>query len=499
MPLSLLRKSSENAEKETPLSESVFTDLNIDQILDKVCDGWDEDVRSLYASFPSCKEDEDYRKAVYADIRNDQVYSALFKYHSFIKARLDYSSKIENAYELVQKRVWYLRVIYTYVSSLVTLDADLKKAGLRSEGMKAFSSFLSSYLSDVGFKNLYSEATSLWKELSDFHVVLSYDKGHFTITNGTAPGAYEKFLTELFPGEKRAFDNPFTDTEYYSDLEAEIVRLFTRKNKEFFRKLEKFCSDYPSVDNKELSSVESEMVYYLAFAAFERYMKKQGFEMNMPEASDDKLSADDLYDLALAITNSELGKKVVSNPLMLSGDESFFVLTGPNQGGKTTYGRSLGQLIWFFKMGFSVPAASACVPYYTDLCTHFSVEESAESGRGKLIDELVRLRPIMDDSRDGAFVVINELFTTAANFDAVEMGQRVLRKLISKKCKGIYVTHLSELTEAGTGVVSLIAEVDENNNQTFKIGRSMPVEVNTVNKLVVKYRLTYDQLKERFS
>ena len=52
------------------------------------------------------------------------------------------------------------------------------------------------------------------------------------------------------------------------------------------------------MDNKELSAVESEMVYYLAFAAFERYMKQQGFEMNMPEASDDKLSADDLYDLA---------------------------------------------------------------------------------------------------------------------------------------------------------------------------------------------------------
>ena len=499
MPLSLLRKNSENIGKEVPLSESVFMDLNIDQILDKVCDGWDEDVRSLYASFPSCREDEDYRRAIYADVRNDAVYSALFKYHSFIRARLDYSSKIENAYELVQKRVWYLRVVYTYVTSIETLDEELKKADLKSEGMKALSAYLTAYLSDPDFKKLSGEVTSLWKELSDFHVVLSYDKGHFTITNGTAPAAYENFLTELFPGEKRAFDNPFTDTEYYSDLEAEIVRLFTRKNKEFFKNLEKFCNDYPKIENTEFSVIESEMVYYLAFAAFERYMKKQSFEMNMPSASDDKLSADDLYDLALAITNMELGKKVVPNQLMLSGDESFFVLTGPNQGGKTTYGRSLGQLIWFSKMGFSVPAASASVPYFTDLCTHFSVEESAESGRGKLMDELVRLRPIMDESRDGAFVVINELFTTAANFDAVEMGQRVLKKLISKKCKGIYVTHLPELTEADAGVVSLIAEVDEENNQTFEIGRSMPVEVNTVNKLVVKYRLTYEQLKERFS
>ena len=498
MALSLLFKNGTPGNA-AAVPESVFTDLNLDQVLDKVCEGWDEDVRSLYSSFPTCKEDEDYRRAIYEDVRNDSVYSALFGYHAGIKSRLEYSSKIDNAYELVQKRVWFLRVIYTYVSSLETLEAELKKAAPKSEGIKAFSSFLSAYISDGYFRKLSSDATSLWKELCDFHVVLTYDRGQFTLTDGTAPGAYEKFLKELFPGQRRVFDNPFNDTEYYSDLEAEIVRLFTRKNKEFFKKLEAFCNKYPTVENAELSSIEAEMVYYLAFAAFERKMKREGFEMCMPSVSSDKLSADNLYDIALAITNSELGKKVVPNALMLSGDESFFVLTGPNQGGKTTYGRSLGQLIWLSKMGFSVPAGKADVPYFTDLCTHFSVEESAESGRGKLMDELERLKPIMDESKDGAFVVINELFTTAANYDAIEMGQRVLRKLISKKCKGIYVTHLGELTRTGDGVVSLIADVDENNNQTFEIRRSMPVDVNTVNKLVLKYRLTYDQLKERFS
>lgn len=498
MALSLLSKNG-TPEKGIIVPESVFTDLNLDQVLDKVCEGWDEDVRSLYSSFPACREDVDYRRAIYEDVRNDSVYSALFDYHAGIKNRLEYASKIDNAYELVQKRVWFFRVIYTYVSSLETLDAELKKAAPKSEGLKAFSSFLSAYISDGYFKKLSFDATSLWKELCDFHVVLTYDRGQFTLKDGTAPGAFERFLSEVFPDQKRVLDNPFTDSEYYSDLEAEIVRLFTRKNKEFFKKLDNFCKAYPVVKNDELSAIETEMVYYLAFAAFERNMKRQGFEMCMPSASEDKLSAENLYDLALSLTNSELGKKVVPNALMLSGDDSFFVLTGPNQGGKTTYGRSLGQLIWLSKMGLSVPADKADVPYFTDLCTHFSVEESADSGRGKLMDELERLKPIMDESKDGAFVVINELFTTAANYDAIEMGQRVLRKLISKKCKGIYVTHLGELTKTGDGVVSLIADVDENNNQTFEIRRSMPVDVNTVNRLVVKYRLTYDQLKERFS
>ena len=85
MALSLLSKNgiSENG---ISVPESVFTDLNLDQVLDRVCDGWAEDVRSLYASFPSCREDEEYRRAIYEDVIKDQVYSALFKYHSFIKS-----------------------------------------------------------------------------------------------------------------------------------------------------------------------------------------------------------------------------------------------------------------------------------------------------------------------------------------------------------------------------------------------------------------------------
>ena len=115
------------------------------------------------------------------------------------------------------------------------------------------------------------------------------------------------------------------------------------------------------------------------------------------------------------------------------------------------------------------------------------------------MDELERLKPIMHESQEGAFVVINELFTTAANYDAIEMGKRVLKYLIDKKCKGIYVTHLGELSQNSRNIVSLRATVDKDNIQTFRIERSEPVESNCINRQVVKYGLTYDQLKERFS
>ncbi len=145
------------------------------------------------------------------------------------------------------------------------------------------------------------------------------------------------------------------------------------------------------------------------------------------------MSAVGLYDLALACT----GREVVTNDMFFKEQERFFVLTGPNQGGKTTFARSLGQLVYFSMMGLDVPAVSARVYRFPDILTHFSVEESVETGRGKLKEELTRLAPMMKDlGGRHAFVVINELFTTAANYDACIMGRRVLEHFLDKGCFG---------------------------------------------------------------
>lgn len=115
------------------------------------------------------------------------------------------------------------------------------------------------------------------------------------------------------------------------------------------------------------------------------------------------------------------------------------------------------------------------------------------------MDELLRLRPMMGEEQAGAFVVINELFTTAANYDACIMGKKVLEYFIDKSCKGIYVTHLNELSKACPSVVSLRASVDENLVPTYIIQRNEAEEFAGANRQVEKYRLTYKQIKERFS
>ena len=118
---------------------------------------------------------------------------------------------------------------------------------------------------------------------------------------------------------------------------------------------------------------------------------------------------------------------------------------------------------------------------------------------GKVLseEELTRLAPMMYENKRGTFVVINELFTTAASYDALIMGKRVLKHFVELGCMGIYVTHLKELADKQEGIVSLRAMLDENRVQTFEIRRGEAEDTPCAENLVNKHQLTYAQLKER--
>ena len=174
---------------------------------------------------------------------------------------------------------------------------------------------------------------------------------------------------------------------------------------------------------------------------------------------------------------------------------------GPNQGGKTTFARSLGQLVYFAGMGLDVPAIRANVPYFAALMTHFSAEESLGSGKGKLKEELVRLAPMMEEQAESAFVIINELFTTAAHYDGCIMGRRVLNHFIEKGCMGVFVTHLKELGKSVEGVAELTAMLDgsRERKRTYKISREQMQDVGYAEDIVNKYGLTYSELQRRLT
>ena len=91
----LTRNGSGQGETAPAGQNSYLLDLNIDQILNKVTEGWDPECRSMFETFPSCKDDEDYRRAIYGDVKKEDVYSSLMEFYYKIIARSTYSERKE--------------------------------------------------------------------------------------------------------------------------------------------------------------------------------------------------------------------------------------------------------------------------------------------------------------------------------------------------------------------------------------------------------------------
>ena len=490
----------ENPDRDQPRA-AFFQDLNLNRIIEQICREWEEDVASFYYYFPADRAGEDYRRAVYADVRQEGVYDILCAFVERMKARQEaqeQKKRVCSRCVRLQEMTWHLAEVRHYCEALVVLDKELSDISLKSRGMLKFQKYLKEYLETEEFKKLMETVRDIQGRLDSIHLILTYENGRVSVSAGTAQGSYDSFLRECFPGISRRLVSPFGVSADLSDLETEIIRLVQKKQPELFQAVSGFAEKYRDYAREILLRFASEIKYYLSFYCFETKMQEAGFVFSAPDTLDnEKMYARGLYDLALACVNMRERKATIPNDMEYREGEHFFVLTGPNQGGKTTFARSLGQLVYFSKMGLDVPAAAANVHYFSGILTHFSVEESVETGRGKLKEELVRLSPMMKAYSRNAFVVINELFTTAENYDACIMGRRVLEHFTSGLCSGIYVTHLKELAEEGGGIVSLRAMLDESGRQNFLIARSAAVESASAVNQVNRHRLTYGQLKER--
>jgi len=485
-----------------------FLDLNIDQILERITKG-DRGILEYFEYFPFDAECEGYRHDVFADIKENALYDALLTFNTIYNEFRDIENKKKSTRIDLQRPVWHFWGMEIYTRAITELKKALGNAKLTSDGFKGLKELLEAYTGTQDFILMSEKAAKLKADLLNLTVYANYENGRIQVTvedsnenNGEDEyentAEYEDFLEQICAVNEKEFVNPFAVTDELTSFEQEIVKIVAKKNPDIFKVAEKLYKDIPEFEEKVFSRFADEIRFYLSYYEFEQKMIRAGFSFASPITSESQnICAKGLYDLALACVNNEKGKPVISNDLAFEKNELFFVLTGPNQGGKTTFARSLGQLIYFTKIGLDVPAVSATVPYFSDILTHFSVEESVETGRGKLMEELVRLSPMMKEYKDNAFVVINELFTTAANYDAIIMGQNVLKHFLDEGCHGIYVTHLRELCDIDERIVGLSAQLDENGKQNFKIQKKSVDYEGCAKNQVEKYGLGYDKLAER--
>jgi DNA mismatch repair ATPase MutS len=154
-------------------------------------------------------------------------------------------------------------------------------------------------------------------------------------------------------------------------------------------------------------SLQSELAFYLGIANLQRHLSEVGQPTCIPtpnESSGPRVSARGLYDPCLALT---LDRPVIGNDLDGAG-KSLIVITGANQGGKSTFLRAVGLAQLMLQAGMCVGAETFAADARNGIFTHYKREEDTDMRHGKLDEELDRMSAIARWLRPGSLLLSNE-------------------------------------------------------------------------------------------
>lgn len=497
--------SAEVAELEEP---SFFADLNLDQVLESMTAGREEyDLKPFfYAPFHDVAAVQ-YRHEVLRDLEKRAVFESVRASAQTMRRMREHLAQAEKLHYEYQKKSWFLDAVETYCDAVRSLADELTHLEVDSRGFRALREYLGGYTESDGFTSLAAETQALKEALAGVKYSVHIKGNRVKVSKNSGEADYSAEVEEIFAkfkqGAVKDYRVKFPNSPDMDHVEARILELVAQLHPEVFGALDEYCANHRDYLDSVIGAFDREVQFYLAYLEYIERFKKAGLPFCYPEVSarSKEVHADRAFDLALANKLVPEGSDVVCNDFYLKDPERILVVSGPNQGGKTTFARMFGQLHYLASLGFPVPAGEARLFLPERLFTHFEREEELATLRGKLEDELVRVHGILQQAPSNSILIMNESFTSTTLEDALVLGTAVMRQIIALDLLCVYVTFVDELASLGESTVSMVSTVvpDDPAQRTYKVVRKPADGLAYAAAIAEKYGLTYDSLRKRIA
>ncbi|HTS10824.1 MAG TPA: hypothetical protein VMH00_01780 [Candidatus Limnocylindrales bacterium] len=228
--------------------------------------------------------------------------------------------------------------------------------------------------------------------------------------------------------------------------------------------------------------LRTELAFYVACIHLHQSLVSKQMTTCFPvpaEAGTRRLRFAGLYDVSLSLRMTD---KVRANTTDADGKD-LIIITGANQGGKSSFLRSVGVAQLMMQCGMFVGAENFEGEVSPALLTHYKREEDATMESGKFDEELSRMNQIIERIRPNVIILFNESFAATNGREGSEIARQIVSALLEKQIRILYVTHLYEFAKGffDTGrqdALFLRAEREPDGRRTFQLRAAGPLDTS---------------------
>lgn len=487
-----------------------FSDLNLDKLVGAITARRQAyDLAPYFYAPPADLETILSRQEIFEDLERPEIRALADAFaHQELVAHYRYQRQAlgrnEGQFGHFHVARGFLNSVLVYCDTIERLAAALGEAQVRARGLQSLHEYLDGYIAGPGFGGLRDEARELDRELDGVRYTFLLSGSRITVGpyDDEQPDYSEQVSTtfERFrQGAVRSYLPELSDREAYAGIG--VLHLVSKLYPRLFARLDEFCRRHADYLDETVALFDRELEFFLGYLEYIDPLRKAGLHFSYPRLSeaDRAEQALETFDLVLAADRVPDGAKVVCNDVTLGGRERALVITGPNNGGKTTLARTIGQLHHLARLGCPVPGRDVRLFVCDQIFTRFERREDVSRLEGKLQDELNAMRDALESATPASLFVLNEMFNSTTIQDALFLGRRILEQISELDALCVCVTFLDELSTLDEKTVSMVAgvEPDDPAVRTYRLVRRPADGRAYARALAEKHGLTYSQLSER--
>lgn len=483
-----------------------FTDLNLDQTVTSITAGRDEyNLKPFFYTPLAHVETVNYRHDILRDLEDQALFGSIRSFAQEMRTMRGHLTQADKLYYKYQKHSWFLDGVDIYCGAVKRLTRDLALTNLQSRGFLNFREYVTNYTDSDDFASLAAETQKLRADLSGIKYCLQIQGKRIKVSRYESEPDYGSDVLQTFEkfkqGTPKDYRFDFRSGPEMDHVEAAILDLVAQWYPESFSYLEDYYGRRREYLDNTIRLFDREVQFYIACLEHVECFKRAGLRFCYPTVTDQskEVYGRDVFDIALANRLVPENKPVVTNDFHLKNPQRIFVVSGPNQGGKTTFARTFGQLHYLASIGCPVPGTEARLFLFDRLFTHFDREEDIRNLSGKLEDDLLRIHRILECATPNSILIMNESFLSTTLRDALFLSKEVMQRIIERDMLCVSVTFLDELASFSETTVSMVSTVNIKDPavRTFKVIRRPADGLAYAVAIAEKYRLTYADIKER--